>query len=481
MKKSRVGKILNWVLGLVIAGLVFKLVVLDWYDLENKLTVWRRVADIEAGREVGRAREALYGVDNRGLVVDALKDALESEDGSVRGKIEIIRTLRIWREVRAARRALDSDVLSTRRAAAWVFHGDETVRPEVVKIVAAWIGDEGADARSMAAQLVGQLQLKEAVPHLLKALDETPRSAQDTQFLVAAISALSRLRPEGFGPKVLALAKRKEVDLEVRRTAFSVIAHLEDLPTGEVRDLLLTTLTDRSSGDLLRQQAAVALRRTAFAGEEVWKALEEVLFAKGEDLVLQRHCLSSLGESAPLDHFRRTILDTRVWKHDYFGIKVDVATALAVLNVRERFALDILIEYLGDEDRMDTQNLVQQEAWLTLWVLTGLKHGLKTEDEGLFSNRPRPFREEKAMREHFRSASWTRVGVTQEMVRAVTAVAEEKGEMARIGEIYTQMKERIVQGWREEEEAKPPEKEKEEEKEEEAGGAEEPAGPPPPK
>ena len=59
-------------------------------------------------------------------------------------------------------------------------------------------------------------------------------------------------------------------------------------------------------------------------------------------------------------------------RHRYFGIRTDVAVGLGAMNVRERVALDILLQYLVDEDATDTMVNVRTEGWLSLWTLTGV-------------------------------------------------------------------------------------------------------------
>ncbi|MHC4933100.1 MAG: HEAT repeat domain-containing protein [Planctomycetota bacterium] len=451
MKKLLKSKILNWILIAVIVVLALKLGN-DQFQWTNRWDVARAVDDILAGHETAKARQALRDAENRGLVIEELKDALESEKGTVKGKIEIIRTLNNWREVRVARRALHSTNLETRRAAAWFYHGSEANQEEVKGVVLDWLGDGDADGRSMAAQLVGQLKIEEAVPVLIEALDRGASTRAETNFLVGAMSALAALKPEGLGPRILKIAEDTGADVDLRRMAFMHLGRMKDVPREQVQQLMLSTLADSKSGNLLRNHAASALANKDLADENVWKALEEALLAPGGDQVVQRTCLRALGESAPLDRVRGILLDRRVYGHPYFAIRVDVATGLAALGVKERIALDLLTDFLVDEDRNDTQLLVRQEGWLSLWTLSRrvILPDKFQDSKKLFSNPPGAFKDEEKIRETLFKPSFTRPGVTNLMVDALKPVASDLDEMKRIRQVFNQQKDDIVASWKNE-------------------------------
>jgi HEAT repeat protein len=449
MKKLLSSKILNWILVAVIVALALKFGN-DHFQWTTRWDVARAVDDILMEHETAKARQALRDAGNRGMVIEELKDALESDKGTVKGKIEIIRTLNSWREVRVARRALHSSNLDTRRAAAWFYHGSEANREEVEGIVLDWLGDEKAAGRSMAAQLVGQLKIEEAVPVLMEALDRGASTREETNFLVGAMSTLANLKPEGLGPKILKIAKDTSIDIDLRRMAFMHLGRMEDVPRDEVQQLMLSTLANAKSGNLLRTHAAGALANKEFANEEVWKALEKALFAPGGDQIVQRSCLRTMGETAPLDRVRRLLLDRRVYSHPYFAIRVDVAAGLAALEVKERIALDLLTDFLADEDSTDTQFLVRQEGWLSLWTLSRRvilpdKYG---DSKKLFSNPPGAFKDEARIRESLFKPSFTRAGVTKLMVDALKPVASNLDDMKRIRQVFNQQKDDIVATWK---------------------------------
>jgi hypothetical protein len=149
---------------------------------------------------------------------------------------------------------------------------------------------------------------------------------------------------------------------------------------------------------------------------------------------------------------RRLLLDRRVYSHPYFAIRVDVAAGLAALEVKERIALDLLTDFLADEDSTDTQFLVRQEGWLSLWTLSRRvilpdKYG---DSKKLFSNPPGAFKDEARIRESLFKPSFTRAGVTKLMVDALKPVASNLDDMKRIRQVFNQQKDDIVATWKKE-------------------------------
>ena len=175
-----------------------------------------------------------------------------------------------------------------------------------------------------------------------------------------------------------------------------------------------------------------------------------------KDRVLQRNCLFSLAEMTPadpafadryLDRFTQLLLDRRVYHSPYFATRVDVATALCALNVREPIVIDIMADYLVDVDRDDVELLVRQQGWLTLWTLTGERLD-DVPNPGLFDRPPPPFPDRKAARPYY--VTRARWGITPEQNAAVAKMAKDLALMQRARQVYLSSKSRIVERWRDE-------------------------------
>jgi hypothetical protein len=428
MNKVRTQKIVNWVLTAAIVVLAGWIV---WSQLGLGAWFQRRnaIQDLLAARRVSQARQDLRDLRDRASVVAALKDALD-EDAPVQGKIEVLNTLVGWRETRAARRALGSSVLSTRRAAAWVFFGDEDVRDEIRPVVVEWLEEEGAEGRQLAALVAGQLQLEECAPVLLRAVDEPPRDEQDAIFQVRALDALRSMKVEGLEDKALALAERDTLDPRVRSKAFEIVGAMKDAPTDRVQELMLGVLNDRLASNLLRHKATGVLRRAPYGNETVWTALREILLRPDDDIVIQRSCLHALGSTLPLDRLEELLLEKGVWKHRYFGVRADVATAFAAMNVRKRVVLEAMCEYMVDDDPKDILHVVRREGWFTYWALTGAVFGV--EEKRLFLSPPKRTDDEKMLRRWLWSSAPTRPGITSAMVEAVAKITGDLAKMRNV-------------------------------------------------
>ena len=373
------------------------------------------VDDLLANRNVKQARAALEGSNDRAAVVAALKQVLDN-DGLVQGKLNVIQALTKW-EPQAARDALSSTSKSSRRAAAWRAHRDPSLADQVKKVVIEWIKDEQADRRALAALIAGSLKIKECVPTLEAAIGAAPKTDARIQFASEALAALAKLKPDGFAERALAIAEDENQHWRLRGKAFTVITALPDAPTERVRALLLRLLHDRNESLALRSTAAHVLREKRLTTAAVRAKLEEVLLREGDNDIVQRSCLYALGATAPLKQLRKLLLDRRVYNHSYFGIRVDVATALAAMRVREKIALEILCNYMEDKDAKDRDLLVPQEGWLSFFVLTGKAIG--TTEQHLFGRQPRPLKDEKTIRDYLFRPAFMRNGVTHEMVWAV--------------------------------------------------------------
>lgn len=422
MKKWLDNKIVTRILAV---GVVIALGAIVWKVLEPRIALSQAIDDLREGRQPSRAKESLRLREDRGEVVAALKEALDEEGGTVQGKIAILETLESFQETRPVRRAIESPSLSTRRAAAFRSHADPALKDRIRPIVLDWLGDEEADGRDRAALLCGVLRIEEAVPALLRILEE-----RGPDPLVGnALNALTNLEAEGLGPKALAVAQDPALDARVRGAAFDVLGRREDVPQADVQALMIATLRDRRpENNILRNKATGVLQRSQFANEEAWTALREALFDDQERdgpgttaernfrWVIQRGCLRALGRTYPLDRYEELLLDRRIYRHPYFAIRVDVATSMGVLRMKKRIALGILAEYLVDEDPSDTTGLVRQEAWLTFWTLTGFRDGVAKPE--LFREPPRELPDEATKRDYLFSTHHGRAGVSVEQVGA---------------------------------------------------------------
>ncbi len=386
----------------------------------------------------------------------------------MRGKNDLLTTLAQVTGNRQMDWALDSKVLTTRRAAAWYHAGDPARAERAGAIAEEWIADGDARDRDLAAELCGRLKRGAAIPHLFGLLSVDPRDPANAPLLQKARIALSALEGEGLAARAMELARSADVDMTIRAEAFDVAARLDDAPQEELRALLLAIAQDGAAPPFLRDRAIYALGGEKFADEKVWTALQGILFdpdlteapadterRRAERWVVQRFAFGSLGRTYPLDRLPQLLLDRRLHTHPYFAIRVDVATALSVLRVRKRIALEILCSFLVDEDPSDTQRLTRQEGWLSLWQLTGTAYGVA--DVKLFQHPPAPMSEELLVRRYLFSVQTLRPGVNARQIEAVKAIAGDVARMTRIRQTYESNFDKFEAAWNSERGATTPE------------------------
>ena len=443
-------KIVNAVLGLailVIAGWL----AYDFFGIEKRLAVHGAIQDILGQRDMHGARTTLEGVNDRAFVIEKLREALDDDSATVWGKVGILQTLNQWRERRTVLRALDSDDLSTRRAAAFYWHDDKEYKTQVSRIALEWIEDEGADSRNLAAKICNRLKLEEAVPTLMAVLDQRAVTDAERALLTESLRALTSLKPEGLGPKVFAIARDTAQDPQTRAAAFDVVGQLPDAPKAEVRDFMIDILLDESAHNL-RHNAARVLGKKDYANERAWKALTDTLLGENpvKNGVIQRSCLYALGVSLPFDRIEELLLNRKVYNHPYFGIRVDVSTGLAMLRSKKQVVLDIMCEYLVDKDAGDTLNMVRQEAWLTLWTLTGIAYGVSEPQQ--FRNPPKAMRDKQVKRDFLFRPAQIRPGVTRAQVEILESFTGNLEEMQKIRQVYQNQIPTILEAWKKQDE-----------------------------
>jgi hypothetical protein len=413
------------------------------------------IADIAEGRNAAQATMTLAEIEDRERVVGKLVAAAEDDSHDVRGKSNLLATLAQLDGPDAPRRALDSESRTTRRAACMLLWNDPERKARCGEIALDWLGDEAAPDRATAAAICGRLDLDEAQPVLLAIVAREATTGAERKLLALALAAIRDPKPKDLVERLLALAADKAAHEETRGIALENLQAMKDGPRDRVLGVSTAILADPAEDRILRIKAALGLRQ--FPEDRAWQALEAVLLSeKEEDRILQRNCLYSLGEMDPpdealsrryLDRLRKLLLDRRVYGNPYFAIRVDVATALAALYARDPITLDIMGDYLVDEDPKDKEHLVRQEAWLTLWTLTGLKPRDLPEPE-LFVTPPQPFPDPLEAREYFFRRAHYRPGITMKQSAMVARIAGDLDRMRKTRETYKGLREAILEQWR---------------------------------
>jgi len=417
------------------------------------------IEDLLQGRNPKEARRELTEMGDRTLVVKALGQALGKKDGTVRGKCELLETLRALKEEGTVSGALSSPSQTTRRAAALVMLRAPELgtfdRYSIAMTLTSWLEDEKAD----------RCDLKEAAPALVDVvthLCKTPSHPKATaKLLERACKAFTARGMKGLGPTVFALARDPDQDPGIRGAAFEALRRIDDVPRDEVQQFILETLADSGAGVVLRVKATTVLERKRYADEKAVAVLERVLFdpreahwpgkderERGQHWITQRSCLRTLSRIVPLDRLRSILVDPRVSRHPCFGIRADVAAGLASLRVENRKGFDTLCDYLVDEDPRDTLHLVRREAWLSLWALTGLAPGVPESTE--FAHPPEHLRDEKMVRRFLFASSVMRPGAGRQQIRIVGTAARDLSNMKNARRTFLSRWETIQQRWNEE-------------------------------
>ncbi|MHC4953281.1 MAG: HEAT repeat domain-containing protein [Planctomycetota bacterium] len=427
--------------GLVTIAVIAGVVAWNALDLGTAWTIQSRVDDLVHARNIEAARQQLVQTP-RGPTIEALKASLTTETGTPWGKVQVLQLLSQFNEVRAIRRAIGSDVLSTKRGAAYLRQTDKRSKDDVKKVALDWLKDGDSTDRRLAVIILRTTDARETIPDLMQVLDSEGRKAKSAAVVIRVLDALGHFQAEGIADPIMALAKDESVESAVRAEAFRVLTFLDAAPRDELRTLLMTVARDKNSPSDMRHHAVALLGKPQNATEEAWEILKNILFDPDEkDEIFQRTALRSLTASYPLDKLGEVILDRRVYTHRYFGIRTDVASGLGNLRVKSRLALQVLTELLVDDDPRDLSDNVPRQAWISYWMLSGISYGASRPE--LFRTVPKRMNSDEMMREYVYSIQYGNPAISEAQCRALdgfTISQEDSGLRKTQPKEYERMK-----------------------------------------
>ena len=171
-----------------------------------------------------------------------------------------MRVLADFRESRVLGRSLQSEVPSTRYAAALYSQNNEKSREEVRRIAVEWLNDPDASDRDLAALLCQRVDAREAVPALYGLLDDDSGTEDALRARAAALNVLVSFDVEGIADRALAIAKDQGAGRSLRRAALDALSRLESVPLEETRELAFSILAEKGPSNILRTAASTIQR-----------------------------------------------------------------------------------------------------------------------------------------------------------------------------------------------------------------------------
>jgi len=419
MKKNKLHPAVR-IVGVALVVSVAGVLLWNQLDLGTKWRISSSVDDLANGVAIETSRKELRETP-RGPTIEALKNVLASDDGTPWGKVQVLGLLAQFKESRAVMRAIDSDQLTTQRAAAYLRQTDTQSAEKVATIAMAWFKDSGSVDRRLAVLILQTIKYRDALPELIRVLDTEGDKRESAATIVNVLNALGQFKPEGIAPQILKLAADASLEPAVRSAALKTLTFLDDTPREELLKILLSIAQDGGANTNLRTSAVSLLSRPQNAGPEAWEILRTIILdpdnSQLAQQVLQRTALRALVASYPIDKIGELLLDRRIYTHPYFGIRTDVASGIGNLRLRSRLALQILTELLAEKDRSDFMTNVSRQAWISFWMLTGIHSGSSRPE--LFRNAPKQMKDESVLRRHVFSIAWITPGIDRQMIEAL--------------------------------------------------------------
>ena len=237
----------------------------------------------------------------------------------------------------------------------------EDIKNRVLKKVITIIEDDAnTEVKKAAISAAASHNYKEAVPALIKALDNNLEEIQ-----VAACYSLGKLNAVESKDTVISLLKKQDFSTNSNLTDALIIL-LTDLKVSDIVDLAVKTVKDPASGKMARERFMIYLGSMGNTGLKDF--LLELLLDEDEDMSIRGHAVKALGslkihDSA--DKIKELLKDIEEFpfrkKQAHYNLSMLAVAALVALGDSD--SVDLLMNSLRSDNaavRLNAVNLIKE-------------------------------------------------------------------------------------------------------------------------
>ncbi len=236
---------------------------------------------------------------------------------------------------------------------------DDMKKRVILKVINLIENDPNVEAKKTAITVVGDLKNREAIPALIKALDDKSDEIQ-----IAACYALGRLEAHEAKEKVIVLLKKQDLGVSSNLTEALIIL-LTDLKAQDILDYAIESIKDHKTGKMARERFMLYIGKVGSAAQKDF--LIELLNDETEDMTIRSHAVKALGalkikESA--DDIKKLLNEIEEFpfkkKQSYYNLSMHAVTALVALGDTD--SVELLMNSLRSDNagvRLNAVNLIK--------------------------------------------------------------------------------------------------------------------------
>lgn len=237
----------------------------------------------------------------------------------------------------------------------------EDIKKRVLgKVISIIETDSNADVKKAAISAAASHNYREAVPALIKALDNNLEEIQ-----IAACYSLGRLNAVESKDKVISLLNKQDFSVNSNLTDALIIL-LTDLKVSDIVDLAVKTVKDPASGKMARERFMIYLGTMGNTGLKDF--LLELLFDEDEDMSIRGHAVKALGSLKIHDSaekIKELLKDIEEFpfrkRQAHYNLSMLAVAALVALGDDE--SVDLLMNSLRSDNaavRLNAVNLIKE-------------------------------------------------------------------------------------------------------------------------
>ncbi len=236
---------------------------------------------------------------------------------------------------------------------------DDMKKRVILKVINLIENDPNIEVKKTAITVVGDLKHKEAIPALIKALDDKSDEIQ-----IAACYSLGRLEAHEAKDKTIVLLKKQDLGINSNLTEALIIL-LTDLKVKDILDYAIESIKDHKTGKMARERFMLYIGKVGSAAQKDF--LVEVFNDEAEDMIIRSHAVKALGslkikESA--DDIKKLLNEIEEFpfkkKQSYYNLSMHAVTALVALGDTD--SVELLMNSLRSDNasvRLNAVNLIK--------------------------------------------------------------------------------------------------------------------------